>query len=213
MLFLRTPAGWYYCKMKEYKIKILSLKHRIDRQDKIKKVFEGFDFEFFWGMYGKDYTLTEYDKKWITGNNYREWGVNIKSLVASSHSHLNILRECISEGIPYFVFEDDVKLNKPIDFSFTEIAKKDLDVFWLVPDKPSILGYVVWPSGASKLIDAVDGPEGLLYGLDYMWHFLKNTGYLNEEQLWDDYFWQIAGDKDSDMADKLYFNFKKKRLY
>jgi hypothetical protein len=199
--------------MKEYKIKILSLKHRIDRQDKIRKVFEGFDFEFFWGMYGKDYTLTEYDKKWITGNNYREWGVNIKSLVASSHSHLNILRECINEGIPYFVFEDDVKLNKPIDFSFTEIAKKDLDVFWLVPDKPSILGYVVWPSGARKLIDAVDGPEGLLYGLDYMWHFLKNTGYLNEEQLWDNYFWQIAGDKDSDMADKLYFNFKKKRLY
>ena len=61
--------------MQNYKIKVLSLKHRKDRQDHIAKVFSGLDYEFFWGMYGKEYTLTEYDKKWIVEIN-KSWLVN-----------------------------------------------------------------------------------------------------------------------------------------
>ena len=50
-------------------------------------------------------------------------------------------------------------------------------------------------------------------GLDYMWHYLKGTDYLIEDQLWDDYFWQTAGDIDSSITSTLHYGFNEKRLY
>lgn len=196
----------------KYKFKVLSLKHRKDRQEQFTKNFEGYNFEFFWGINGKEYTLTEYDKLWIRGNRYNEWGIHIPSLVAANRSHLRLLTSCIQDDIPYIIFEDDAKLLKPIDFNFEDLVKKDLDVFWLMPNKPSILCYIVWPSGAKKLIEAVDREEGLVLGLDYMWHYLKGIDYLNEEELWDDYFWQLAGDENSDITSLLHYG-QEKRFY
>lgn len=196
----------------EYKFKVLSLKHRKDRQEQFRKNFEGYNFEFFWGINGQNYKLTEYDRKWINGNRYDMLGIHIPSLVAANRSHLRLLTSCIQDGIPYIIFEDDTKLLKPIDFNFEDLIKKDLDVFWLMPDKPSILCYIVWPSGAKKLIEAVDREEGLVLGLDYMWHYLKGIDYLREEQLWDDYFWQLAGDENSDITSLMYYG-QQKRFY
>lgn len=192
----------------DYKIKVLSLKRREDRQEKFREVFSdyNFNYEFHWGIDGKEYKLTDYDKKWIVGNNGKTVGIHMESLVATMHSHNNILRDCIKDGIPYIVFEDDTKLLKPLDFNFDDIVKKDLDVFWLMPYRDSILAYVVWPSGAKKLIEATDREGGLKYGFDLMWHELKNTGYLREEQLWEDYFYQTSGDEDSDITTMLYYN-------
>lgn len=196
----------------DFKFKVLSLKRRKDRQESFSELFKSYKFEFFWGIDGKEYKLTEADKQWIKNNNFRRFGIHIPSYVATNRSHLKMLENCIEDKIPYVIFEDDTKLLKPIDFKFEDIVRKNLDVFWLMPDKPSILAYIVWPSGAKKLIDAVDGPEGLAWGLDYMWHFLKGTGYLNEEQLWDDYFWQVAADENSDISYLLY-NGGEKRFY
>lgn len=199
----------------DYKIKILSLERRKDRQEKFIKEFSdyNFDYEFHWGIDGKKYQLTEYDKEWIVGNDGEIVGIHMESLVATMHSHNNILRDCISDGIPYVVFEDDAKLLKPLDFSFDDIVKKELDVFWLIPNKRSILAYVVWPSGAKKLIEATDKRGGLRYGFDYMWHELKNTGLLKEENIWDDYFYQFSGDEDSDITTMLYYDMPQPRLY
>lgn len=197
----------------EYKFKVLSLEHRKDRQQEFKKNFKEYNFEFFWGINGKEYELTEYDKEWIRGNRYREWGIHIPSLVAANRSHIRLLNNCIKDNVPYVIFEDDAKLLKPIDFKFEDLVKKDLDVFWLMPGKPSILCYIVWPSGAEKLIEAVDREEGLILGLDYMWDYLKGIHYLKEEELWDDYFWQVAGDENSDITSALYYNQPTKRLY
>lgn len=196
-----------------YRIKVLSLKDKVERQNNIKKVLKEYPFTFFWGINGKEYKLTEYDKKWIRGNRYKEWGIHIPSLIAANRSHLLLLEDCIKENIPYIIFEDDTKLIKPLDFNFEDIVKRELDVFWLMPDKPSILAYIVWPLGARKLIDAVDREEGLIMGLDYMWHYLKGTDYLIEDQLWDDYFWQTAGDIDSSITSTLHYGFNEKRLY
>lgn len=197
-----------------FKVKVLSLKRKIDRQEKVKKVLEGIPFEFYWGIDGKKYILTEWDKEWIYGNTYEKYGIHIPSLVAANRSHNNILRECVKDGIPYFVFEDDVKLLKPIDFSFQEIANKDLDCFWMMPHKPSILSYVVWPSGAKKLIEYTNKKGGLCVGFDYAWSDARNTeGFLISEHIWDDYFYQISGDEDSDITSKLYYGHKYMRRY
>lgn len=196
-----------------YKFKVLSLKHREDRQEEFKKNFDGFDFEFFWGINGKEYQVTEEDKRWIKGNFYEKVGIHIPSLLAANHSHIMLLECCIVDDVPYVIFEDDTKLYRPVDFSFEEIVSRDLDVFWLMPDKPSILAYIVWPSGARKLIDAVKKEGGLEYGLDYMWHRIKGTGLLKEDQLDKDYFWQVAGDESSDITTLLHYGFKEKRLY
>ena len=91
-----------------------------------------------------------------------------------------MLKQCISDNIPYIIFEDDTEIIKPIDFKFEDIVKKDLDVFWLMPKQSSILCYVVWPAGAKKLIKCVDKKGVLIKGLDDMWHIIKDTGYLRE---------------------------------
>jgi hypothetical protein len=198
----------------KYKVKVLSLKRRKDRQEKVKKVLDGIDFEFHWGIDGREYKLTEWDKKWIYGNTYIDYGIHTPSLVATNHSHNNILKDCIKDGIPYFVFEDDVKLLKPIDFSFQEIANKDLDCFWMVPHKPSILSYVVWPRGARKLIKYTNRKGGLSVGFDYSWSDARNIKrFIKSEHLWDDYFYQIAGDEDSDITTKLYYGLDEIRMY
>lgn len=196
-----------------FKFKVLSLKHREDRQEEFKKNFDGYDFEFFWGINGKEYQVTKEDERWIKGNFYEKVGIHIPSLLAANHSHIMLLECCIVDDVPYVIFEDDTKLYMPIDFSFEEIVSRDLDVFWLMPDKPSILAYIVWPSGARKLIDAVNKEGGLEYGLDYMWHKIKGTGLLKEDQLDKDYFWQVAGDEGSDITTLLHYGFKEKRLY
>lgn len=198
----------------KYKVKVLSLKRKKDRHEKVKKVLEGIDFEFHWGIDGKNYKLTEWDKEWVYGNTYKDYGIHIPSIVATMHSHNNILKDCIKDGVPYFVFEDDVKLLKPIDFSFDEIAKKDLDCFWLMPNQPSILAYVVWPSGAKKLIEYTNKKGGLQYGFDYQWHWAKyKQEFIKSEQLSSKYFYQISGDEDSDITNKLYYGFDKIRMY
>ena len=55
------------------------------------------------------------------------------------HSHIDLLKLCIKENIPYIIFEDDTEIIKSIDFKFEDIVKKDLDVFWLISKEPSIL--------------------------------------------------------------------------
>lgn len=188
-----------------YKIKVLSLKRREDRRNIFNSRFSNYEFEYFYGLDGREYSLSEYDNNWIHGNEYKNYGIHIPSLVCANKSHIMMLKECISDNLPYIIFEDDVQIIKPIDFNFEDIIKKELDVFWLMPNNPSILCYVVWPSGADKLIKSVDRKGGLVRGLDDMWHEIKNTDYLIEEELHQEYFGQEVGSDDSDIASRLHY--------
>jgi hypothetical protein len=195
-----------------YKIKVLSLKRRNDRRELFDSRFSDFQYEYFYGLDGKNYTLSEYDTNWIDGNIYAHYKIHIPSLVCANKSHILMLKQCISDNIPYIIFEDDTEIIKPIDFKFEDIVKKDLDVFWLMPKQSSILCYMVWPTGAKKLIKCVDKKGGLIKGLDDMWHIIKDTGYLREESLSDEYFTQRMGAPDSDITSLLDYQISKELL-
>ena len=189
--------------MTSYKFKVLSLKRREDRRKLFNQRFSNYNYEYFYGLDGREYSLSDYDKWWIKGNQYKKFGIHIPSLVCANKSHMIMLYNCISDNIPYIIFEDDTEIIKPIDFDFEDITKKDLDVFWLMPNNPSILCYIVWPSGAKKLTQSVEKEGGLKKGLDEVWHKLKNRKYLKEEQLHDKYFYQRMGSPDSDITECL----------
>lgn len=187
----------------DYKIKVITLEKRKDRRELFDKRFSEYNYEYFFGKDGKQYKLSEKDLEWIKGNDYEKFGIHTPSLVCANTAHIDLLKLCIKENIPYIIFEDDTEIIKSIDFKFEDIVKKDLDVFWLMPNNPSILCYIVWPSGAKKLIESVEKEGGLKKGLDEMWHKLKNTKYLKEEQIHDKYFHQRMGSPDSDITEYL----------
>lgn len=179
--------------MNTYKVKVISLLRRQDRREKFSETFKGINFEFFDALDGKDYKLTDFDKEFIKGNNYQKFGIHIPSLVCANYSHLSIIKECSQDTVPYFIFEDDVEIIKPIDFKFEEIAKKDLDAFWLIPNHHSIIAYVVWPAGAKKLLDYIYNEVKLKVGLDWNFHYIKGTEKIKDEQISTSYFTQKAG--------------------
>lgn len=188
-----------------HKIKVISLKRREDRRKKFSETFKDYKFEFVDALDGQLYKMTSIDKELVRGNDYEKYRIHIPSLVCANKMHLRLLEECSCDIVPYVIFEDDTELLKPIDFSFEEICNKNLDAFWLCPGHPSILCYIVWPSGAKILLDWVYDNVKLVQGLDWGFHKIKETDKLRYEELHDHYFTQKPG-IDSDVGDLPYYH-------
>ena len=184
--------------MNTFKFKVISLKRRQDRRKKFANTFKHINFEFVDALDGQTYKLTEFDKEFIKGNDYKNYNIHIPSLVCANYTHLNLLDECSKGDIPFIIFEDDTEIIKTLDFKFEDLVKKDLDVFWLMPNEPSILCYIIWPSGAKILINHINKVK-LDRGLDWKFHEIKGSGLLREDQLSSSYFNQTPG-KDSDIT-------------
>ena len=186
-----------------YKVKVISLARRQDRRDKFTETFSKlFPFEYVDAIDGRDYTLTDYDKEFIKGNDYEDYGIHIPSLVAANYTHLNLLQECSEGDIPFVILEDDAKLVDKFDLNFEKLSKKSLDVYWLMPNEPSILAYMVWPIGAQKLLDRIFNEYKLSVGLDWSFFDIRNEGQLIQEELKKEVFYQIPGE-DSDITTLL----------
>lgn len=189
--------------MENYKLKVISLERRQDRRKKIAHMFQHIDFEFCDGIDGKTYNLTAYDKKMIEGNEYEKYDIHIPSLVCANYTHLNLLDECSKQDLPYFIFEDDVFLNKentaPDNFFETIASVNDLDAFWLIPDTPTIAAYVVWPSGAKIMKNHIIRKAKLKRGLDWAFWDLRNSNKFRVDQSKDSYFKHNPGE-DSDIT-------------
>ena len=186
-----------------YKVKVISLARRQDRRDKFTETFSKlFPFEYVDAIDGRDYTLTDYDKEFIKGNDYEDYGIHIPSLVAANYTHLNLLQECSEGDIPFVILEDDAKLVDKFDLDFEKLSKKSLDVFWLMPNEPSILAYMVWPTGAQKLLERVFNEYKLSVGLDWTFFDIRNEGNLIQEEVKKEVFYQIPGE-DSDITTLL----------
>ena len=175
-----------------YKVKVISLKRRQDRREKITNMFQHIPFEFVDALDGQDYKLTAYDKKMIEGNDYEKHNIHIPSLVCANYTHLNLLDECSKQDLPYFIFEDDVFLNKehkaPDNLFETIASVNDLDAFWLITDTPSIAAYVVWPSGAKIMKNHIIRKAKLKRGLDWSFWDLRKSTKLRGDQLKISYF-------------------------
>ena len=186
-----------------YKVKVISLARRQDRRDKFTETFSKlFPFEYVDAIDGRDYTLTDYDKEFIKGNDYEDYGIHIPSLVAANYTHLNLLQECSEGDIPFVILEDDAKLVDKFDLNFEKLSKKSLDIYWLMPNEPSILAYMVWPIGAQKLLDRIFNEYKLSVGLDWSFFDIRNEGQLIQEELKKEVFYQIPGE-DSDITTLL----------
>lgn len=191
----------------DYKVYVISLERRKDRRDKIIKEFEKYniEFEFYKAIDGNTLHITPSVESLFSGNEYDDWGIVKNNLYAANLTHLKLIKECSQQSKPFFIFEDDTEIIKDIDFSFDDIANKNLDAFWLVRNQPSILAYVVWPEGAKKMYDWVMSVAKLDKGLDWKFLELRNSKLLNIEEVWDDYFYQLPG-YDSDIAPNGYKN-------
>lgn len=191
----------------DYKVYVISLERRKDRRDKITKEFEkhNIEFEFYNAIDGNTLQITPSVESLFSGNEYDNWGIIKNNLYAANLTHLKLIKECSHQSKPFFIFEDDTQIIKDIDFTFNEIAEKDLDAFWLVRNEPSILAYVVWPDGARKMYDWVINVVKLDRGLDWKFLELRNSKLFKIEEIWDDYFFQIPG-VDSDIAPNGYKN-------
>ena len=167
-----------------YKVKVISLARRQDRRDKFTETFSKlFPFEYVDAIDGREYNLTDYDKEFIEGNDYEDYGIHIPSLVAANYTHLNLLQECSEGDIPFVILEDDAKLVDKFDLDFEKLSKKSLDVYWLMPNEPSILAYMIWPSGAQKLLDRIFNEYKLSVGLDWSFFDIRNEGNLIQEEI------------------------------
>ena len=185
-----------------YKVKVISLKRRQDRRDKITHMFQQIDFDFVDALDGKDYQLTDYDKKLIKGNEYKKYGIHIPSLICANYTHLNLIEECSKQEKPFFIFEDDVFLTdeKAPDLYFETLALvNDLDAFWLIPNTPTIAAYVIYPEGAKKIIKDFERNNELKQGLDWKFWNLRESGKLLVDQAKIAYFGHNPGE-DSDIT-------------
>jgi hypothetical protein len=189
----------------EYKTFVLSLKRRIDRRLKIEELFgeNNIKFSFYDSIDGRDLIITQEIENLFSGNDFDDYGIIKEAIYGANLTHLKILKECSEQELPYFIFEDDVQIIKPIDFKFEDIANKSLDAFWLTRNQPSILCYVIWPIGAKKMYDWVMNVSKLNVGLDWKFQELRTSKLLNIEEIWDDYFYQVPG-YDSDIAPNGY---------
>ena len=186
-----------------YKVKVISLARRQDRRDKFTETYSKlFPFEYVDAIDGREYNLTDYDKEFIEGNDYEDYGIHIPSLVAANYTHLNLLQECSEGDIPFVILEDDAKLVDKFNLNFEKLSKKSLDVYWLMPNEPSILAYMVWPSGAQKLLDRIFNEYKLSVGLDWSFFDIRNEGNLIQEEIKKEVFYQIPGE-DSDITTLL----------
>lgn len=189
--------------MEKYKVKVITLLRRQDRRDKLEKqqFFKNINFEYVVGINGQEYELTDFDKEFIKGNDYEKYNIHIPSLVAANYTHLNLLEECASQDLPYFIFEDDTEQLQDFPLELVErIAnRKNIDYYWLVADQPTILAYVIWPKGAEKIIEHVTNTAKLSRGLDWQIFEMKKNILLRGDQVKSSYFTQVPG-KDSDIT-------------
>jgi hypothetical protein len=189
----------------QYKTFVISLKRRPDRRSRIKDLFDrnSIDFSFCDGIDGRELEITEDIENLFKGNDFDDFGIIKECIYGANLTHLKILKECSEQDLPFFIFEDDTQIIKPLDFSFGDISEKSLDAFWLTRNEPSILAYVVWPEGARKMYDWVINVSKLDKGLDWKFLELRRSKIFNIEEIWDDYFYQVPG-KDSDIAPNGY---------
>ena len=189
-----------------YKVYVISLQRRLDRREKITKEFNtnNISFEFYDAIDGDTLEITPSIETLFSGNEYDDWGIIKNNLYAANLTHLKLLKECSKQQIPYFIFEDDTEIIKDIDFSFDEIANKNLDAYWLIKNEPSILAYVVWPVGADKMYNWIMNTAKLDKGLDWKFLELRESKIFNIEEIENDYFYQKPG-YDSDIAPNGYY--------
>lgn len=100
------------------KVFVLSLKRSTDRQERVKKTLKGLNFDFFWGVDGRE---LNFDKMIQEGSYHPSFtklfkkikGEEVKNLtlpqIACSMAHRNILKEMIKKSYEnVLIFEDDI---------------------------------------------------------------------------------------------------------
>lgn len=188
-----------------YKTFVISLKRRQDRREKISELFEknNLKFSFYDAIDGRDLIVTDEIEELFLNNEFEDWGIIKECIYGNTLTHLKLLKECSEQNLPYFIFEDDVKIKKNINFTFESIVEKQLDAFWLIDLEPSSLAYVVWPEGAKKIHDWIMNVGKADKGMDWKLLEIKNTNLLYSDKIWDEYFYQVPGE-DSDIAPNGY---------
>ena len=140
------------------KIKVLSLKRRLDRRKTFTDFFNNISkssFEFFDAIDGKNYKLTKEEDKLFINSDYHLYNVHVNSVKCTALSHMKMWKSCIDDNIPYLIFEDDLhivhdgyEIKPPTDYELYLIGKENT--------YPNCYAYWINPNGAKKLIKLVE---------------------------------------------------------
>lgn len=102
------------------KIYIISLKRSENRQEIISELFPGLQFEYFWGIDGRDHTQEDFIKKGLYNSQMARYirVLNnqpnedmLTNAVACALSHLGVYRDMLDNGLDrVLILEDDIIL-------------------------------------------------------------------------------------------------------
>ena len=135
---------------------------------------------------------------------YWEWDINQWGVISCNLSHMMVWLECYKEDVPFFIFEDDIHINHPIDFLWRDLINDDFDVLILKGGEnyefqPYCDCYCVNPKSAIKLYNWFI-KNGWKRTLDYEFEYLHNNKIFNIKSLNKHYFIQNRELIKSDIA-------------
>ncbi len=158
------------------KIKVLSLKRRLDRRKTFTDFFNKIsklNFEFFDAIDGKDYELTKEEDNLFTNSDYHLYNVHVNSVKCTALSHLKLWETCVSENTPILILEDDITVNiKGYDLKIPH----GFDLFFIGQQYtyPNCYAYYVTPNGAKSLINHAK-KNGFHRAVDWWLHEFHET--------------------------------------
>ena len=176
----------------KYEIKIINLKHRVDRKDKIINQLKKYNIEnynIFEGIYGKELKSTTYIQQLFRNNDFKYR----KGVIGCALSHLKIYEQLIhdNDNDLYVILEDDIELvdnfkeklnycineckNNNYEYTFisgfgiknknTNIDNLFINNFKFTFDSYGTSGYIINKKGAIKILEYIN-KYGLQFAID-----------------------------------------------
>lgn len=144
--------------LQKFFVYIISLKGDSERRNHMINLMErlGLDYNFFDAVESSD--ITEDDENgFFKSVDYHNYNVNVKSVMATFKSHIELIRKSAESNINILILEDDADMVK--EFDFDSVDFKSFDVYNIGADRIKSIdchSYFVSAQGAKKVIDHID---------------------------------------------------------
>lgn len=145
-------------KLQKFFVYIISLKRDAERRNHMISLMDrlGFNYNFFDAVDSSD--ITEKDETgFFKSVDYYNYNVNVKSVMATFKSHIELIRKSAENNINMLILEDDADTARWFDFNSVDF--KSFDVYNIGADKIKSIdchSYFVSAEGAKKIINHIN---------------------------------------------------------
>lgn len=133
--------------MGNFKTYVLSLRKDIERREHMMFMTPILDIEFYDAVEPED--ITKEIEGLFKQTDFHEWDINVKSVIATFISHLNLLKLSVEKKENLLILEDDIEMVRPFDFN--NINFKTFDLYSLGTHF-GCYSYFVTPQGSEKIL-------------------------------------------------------------